>query len=372
MKACDMESNDRKIELFVPGRLCLFGEHSDWAAEYGLHKGYCLVIGTDQGICATAQRSDRFQVETLVPDAFGRPSGRTRQMSCEFQPDTLLAAAKDRDEFFRYCAGVAYQVLKGHPLPGAIRLQITAMDLPLRKGVSSSAAVCILVAKALDAVRDLGLFPHELMELAYLGEKLTGSQCGRMDQACIYGKTPVLLTFQKSAPVRLEPLSAGGEIPMFFVDLAGHKDTVRILADLQAAYPASADLQEALGPANERIVRSAYRALIEGNAERLGALMRQAQQNFDKLVAPHSPDQLASPLLHELLNFEPIAAHVFGGKGVGSQGDGTAQFVARSREDRDAAMSKITEAFPQMRCFALNVTPTSRPEVVKPSDRQST
>jgi galactokinase len=24
----------REVELFVPGRLCLFGEHSDWAGRY--------------------------------------------------------------------------------------------------------------------------------------------------------------------------------------------------------------------------------------------------------------------------------------------------------------------------------------------------
>ena len=47
---------------------------------------------------------------------------------------------------------------------------------------------------------------HELMEFAYLGERLTGSQCGRMDQACIYGKTPVLLTFQRSVDIRVEPV----------------------------------------------------------------------------------------------------------------------------------------------------------------------
>ena len=29
------ESKDVKdIEVFVPGRLCILGEHSDWAAEY--------------------------------------------------------------------------------------------------------------------------------------------------------------------------------------------------------------------------------------------------------------------------------------------------------------------------------------------------
>ena len=192
--------------LFVPGRICLFGEHSDWAAQYGKHKGFCLVIGTDQGVSAQASPAEEFSVRTLVPDALGRPSGRTRQMTCRMDEQTLRSAAKDEAEFFRYCAGVGHEMFTRCNVPGGLDLRITAMDLPLRKGVSSSAAVCILVAQAFDAAYELGLFPHELMELAYQGERLTGSQCGRMDQACIYGKTPVLLTFQESAPVRLEPL----------------------------------------------------------------------------------------------------------------------------------------------------------------------
>ncbi len=352
------EKNTQPVELFVSGRLCLFGEHSDWAAEFGLHRGFCLVIGTDQGISAVARRSDEFSVETLLPDPFGRPSGRTRKVRCQWDARTLLAAAQDAEEFFRYCAGVAHQVFPRPDVPGGIDLRITAMDLPLRKGVSSSAAVCILVARAFDAVYELGLFPHELMELAYLGEKLTGSQCGRMDQACIYGKTPVLLTFQRDTDIRVEPVFPSGEIYMFFVDLAGKKDTVRILSDLREAYLRSPDLQRALGAENERIVRSAYHTLAAGEPRKLGHLMVDAQEVFDGLVAPNSSEQLASPLLHEVLAFGDIAEHIYGGKGVGSQGDGTAQFVARSADDRDVAMEKITAAWPQMRCFPL----TSRPQ----------
>lgn len=48
--------------LFVPGRLCLFGEHSDWAGALrarrpGLAPGRCLVAGTDQGLRAVAERA---------------------------------------------------------------------------------------------------------------------------------------------------------------------------------------------------------------------------------------------------------------------------------------------------------------------------
>ncbi|MDY6912857.1 MAG: GHMP kinase [Planctomycetota bacterium] len=351
-----MSNKGKKVELFVPGRVCLFGEHSDWAAEYGFHRGFCLVIGTDQGLSAVASPSDEFVVETLLPDNLGRPSGRSRRMNCRWDEKTLLATARDNDEFFRYCAGTAHEMSKLAGVTGGIDLQITGMDLPLKKGVSSSAAVCILVAEAFDAVYRLGLFPHELMELAYLGEKLTGSQCGRMDQACIYGKTPVLLTFAKSADIRVEPLFPQKDIYMFLVDLAGRKDTVRILADLQSALPKNKQLQKALGENNERFVRQAYHSLSAGDAAKLGKSMTAAQKNFDESVAPNSPEQLASPLLHELLGMGEIAEHIHGGKGVGSQGDGTAQFVARGAEDRDAAMKKISAAHPKMQCFPLTIT----------------
>lgn len=346
---------NQRARLSVPGRLCLFGEHSDWAADYGIHRGYCIVTGTDQRISAVAEPSHLFVVETKIPDSLGRPSGRTRQMTCLWKAETLLAAAKDGSEFFRYCAGVAYEVLTQLKVSDAIEIHITSMDLPLKKGVSSSAAVCILVAKAFDAVYKLGMLPHELMELAYQGERLTGSQCGRMDQACIYGKTPVLLTFQKGKDVRVEPIFPSSSIHMFFVDLAGEKDTVLILEDLQSNYPKSKKLQQALGVENERIARLAYQALVTGDAVQLGGLMTEAQRNFDEVIAPHSPDQLASPLLHRLLNFEEIAEHIYGGKGVGSQGDGTAQFVAQTVSDRDVAMAKVEVAFPQMRCFPLAI-----------------
>ena len=344
------------VDLFVPGRVCLIGEHADWAGQHGRQVGFCLVIGTDQGIHATARGAGELAVETHLPTADGRPSGRRRQMRCEWKPKALLSAATDSTEFFRHCAGVAHELLERYGV-GGIELKIGRMDLPLKKGVSSSAAVCITVAKAFDAVYGLNLFPHELMDLAYVGERLTGSQCGRMDQACIFGKVPVLLRFSGPDEVHIEPLFPEGRIDMLIVDLAGVKDTVRILADLQGAYTDSADLQAALGADNEGFIRRGCRALVAADAEVLGQVMGEAQRNFDAKVAPHCPGQLASPLLHEVLGLESIAEHVWGGKGVGSQGDGTAQLVARSPEDRDEAAAKIQAAFPRMRCFPLTITP---------------
>ncbi len=347
---------DGRVELFVPGRLCLFGEHSDWAAQFGIAKGYCLVIGTDQGLRATAAPADDFRIDTALPTDDTAPPSRHRGMRAAWDSAALLEAAEDLGEFFRYCAGVAYVVKERFDV-GGLDLRIHRMDLPLKKGVSSSAAVCVLVASAFDRVYDLGLFPHEIMELAYLGERRTGSRCGRMDQACFFGKTPVLLTFGADDQIRVEPVFPSAPVSMLLVDLAGRKDTIRILADLRQAYPDSPTLQDALGAANERMVRRAYRALSAGDAPALGACMTEAQALFDRQVAPHSPQELASPLLHEVLTLEAIRPHIHGGKGVGSQGDGTAQLVLREPSDGPAIAEILHQRFPNMRCFGLSIVP---------------
>jgi len=350
------EDKSGRAKLFVPGRLCLLGEHADWAGQYGIHPGYCLVIGTDQGIHAIASPAGEFIVETALPVSDDSDIQQPLTFHKNWNEQDLLEAATDKNEFFRHCAGVAYQVLKRYGV-GGINLRIERMDLPLKKGVSSSAAVCITVAKAFDAVYGLNLFPHELMELAYQGERMTGSQCGRMDQACIFGKTPVLLTFTGPDDVRIEPIFPEGEIDMIIVDLAGRKNTVKILADLQGAYPSSKELQQALGEDNEKFVRLGCRAVVQGDAKLLGEVMSAAQQNFDKKIAPYCIEELSSPLLHKLLSLESIQEHIYGGKGVGSQGDGTAQLVARSKSDCDEIIGKIKAAFPKMRCFPLTIYP---------------
>ena len=55
------------IVLFVPGRLCLFGEHSDWAGKYrsmnaAIAPGVAIVTGINQGIYASAAKCPVFRV----------------------------------------------------------------------------------------------------------------------------------------------------------------------------------------------------------------------------------------------------------------------------------------------------------------------
>jgi UTP-glucose-1-phosphate uridylyltransferase len=183
------------------------------------------------------------------------------------------------------------------------------------------------------------------MELAYQGEITTPSRCGRMDQGCAFGNRPVLMTFDGDR-LDTEELKVGGDLYFVIVDLNAQKDTMEILKRLNRSYPfaeteVERGVQELLGPINRRVVGQAVEAVAAADAERLGALMSEAQAFFDRYAAPACPEELAAPVLHKVLSYEPLRPHVWGGKGVGSQGDGTAQFVARSEADQQAVIEII-------------------------------
>lgn len=61
------------IELFVPGRLCLFGEHTDWAGKYrtmnaDIAPGASIVTGIEQGIYAEVEKYRDFFETPLSED----------------------------------------------------------------------------------------------------------------------------------------------------------------------------------------------------------------------------------------------------------------------------------------------------------------
>jgi len=84
--------------------------------------------------------------------------------------------------------------------------------------------------------------------------------------------------------------------------------------------------------------------------------MSQAQKNFDSLCCPACPEELTAPLLHKVLSYEGIQQYIYGGKGVGSQGDGSAQFVAKSKEDQEKVI-EILEKDLGVHCLPLTLIP---------------
>ncbi len=329
------------MKLFVPGRICLFGEHSDWAGGYrrlnaDIEKGYTLICGTDQGIYAQVEPHPTSLVLTSkTPD--GTQHG---PYEIPMMPEALIKEAQGGG-FWSYIAGVAYQLLTNYHVRGLV-IDNYETDLPIKKGLSSSAAICVLTARAFNRVYDLKLTIRGEMELAYQGEITTPSRCGRMDQGCAFGNRPVLMVFDGDR-LDTKELQVEKKLHFVLVDLQAIKNTMEILNRLNRCYPfAENDLergvQELLGPINKRIVNQAVKTLVDSDGEQLGSLMNEAQDFFDRYAAPACPEELESPVLHKILRYKPLEQHIWGGKGIGSQGDGTAQFVARSESDQQAVI----------------------------------
>ena len=252
------------MKIFVPGRICLFGEHSDWAGGYrrinaDIEKGYTLICGTDQGIHAeAASHPTSLVLTTTTPDG-----ERIGPYEIPMEPKALLEEA-GKGGFWSYAAGVAYQVITNYRVRG-LTIENYAMDLPMKKGLSSSAAICVLTARAFNRVYDLKMTVRGEMELAYQGEITTPSRCGRMDQGCAYGNRPVLMTFDGDL---LDTKELRVEKDMYFVlvDLLSQKDTMEILNRLNRCYPFAenemeSNVQKLLGPVNKDIIQRASEAL---------------------------------------------------------------------------------------------------------------
>lgn len=338
-----------KIELFVPGRLCLFGEHSDWA---GLHRninsaiipGEAIVTGIEEGIYAAVEAADKFIIESDLGE---------ETFSCDMDTQLLRKTACEGG-YFSYVAGVA-SYINEHYSVGGLRIHITKRTLPIKSGLSSSAAICVLTARGFNQIYGLKLNTIGEMNIAFIGEQRTPSRCGRLDQACAFGVKPVHMVFD-SNEVSVKPITLGGTFYWVIADLKAGKDTVKILSDLNKCYPFAENdrekaVQEALGADNREYIARGARLLEAGDAEGLGALMREVQDNFDRKVAPACPSQLKSPVLHSVLMDSELDKWIYGAKGVGSQGDGTVQLLARDEKSQKAVIDYLNnvrgmDAFP--------------------------
>ena len=318
-----------RINLFVPGRLCLFGEHSDWAGMYRTVNsqvaiGEAIVTGVEQGIYAEVETSSMFEVTSDL--TFFQNDSFSSVMDTE----TLLQVAR-KGGFFSYVAGVAAYINDNYVV-GGLKIKITGMDLPVKSGLSSSAAICVLVARAFNRIYNLQMNVKGEMLAAFRGEHRTPSRCGRLDQACAYGVKPVFMTFDGDE-VDSKELHIGATMHWVIANLMSSKDTIKILGDLNRCYPfaqteCDEKVQEALGIDNHNFIVRAKEYLEKGLPEELGNLMNEWQENFDRKVMPAS-SELKGPVLHSVLQNEKIRSLTYGGKGVGSQGDGSVQFLAK-------------------------------------------
>ena len=332
----------KKFKLFVPGRLCIFGEHSDWAASYGNGLGYAIVASIDRGIYA-----DISYDEKIVFIQNGE--------EVSFSYDDLLPHI-DSKSYYSYLASTIKYMIDNYKV-GGIRICITKSTLPERKGLSSSAAICVLVVKAYNYLYNLNLPSSEEMEIAYISEHSLGSKCGKLDQVVALGQNMFFMKFSKDEVV-YDNISLNDDLYFVFAELNGGKNTIKILDDLNSSYTDSDDIslnvRYYLEDVNKRLVNAAYKLIENGDTIAIGKLMNCAQKLFDKYVSPKCLSELSSPILHSVLNDENVKKLSLGGKGVGSQGDGTVQFIVAD-EVKQKKLIKYLEKDLNLKAYDLTL-----------------
>lgn len=334
------------IDIFMPGRFCVFGEHSDWASEYKLvndevENGFAIAIGLDEGIFLSAEKSALF--------------------SYEFNTDSLTLDRielinREEKDFFEYVVSCAKVILKEYGIFG-IHIVCRDMTLPMKKGLASSASICMGVIRAFNLLYNLKLKTEDEMAMAYRAEQEVGSKCGKLDQICAYGSGVRQIEFDSGKP-KVELINCKGEWNFLIVDLNGEKNTKQILSDLNKCYPYSKNSQmeamhEVLGKYNKYVVGKARRCFEKGDALGVGKLMVEYQTKFDSFVAPFS-DELKAPLLHMLFDEIARETDVLGYKGVGSQGDGMAQIIVSNKEKVEELEEIIWNRL-NMNCINLSI-----------------
>jgi galactokinase len=151
---------------FAPGRVNLIGEHTDYnggfvfpcAISFG---AYCMVRKTDRKTVKFASLNLPFEAEVSVDD-LNKPIGK---------------------EWVNYCIGVFAQFLKkGIKFEQGADILIFG-DVPNGAGLSSSAALEMVTAIAINETWEIGLERLELIKMSQKAEhEFAGVMCGIMDQ----------------------------------------------------------------------------------------------------------------------------------------------------------------------------------------------
>jgi UTP-glucose-1-phosphate uridylyltransferase/mevalonate kinase len=315
--------------------------------------GRALVACTNEGIYATACRCEKLKLSTVTPD------GTTVEFESSFLPHELNKIASEGG-YFAYIVGVAAYIATYYDI-GGIELDCHTMTLPQKKGLSSSAAICVLAARAFNRLYGLNLTLRGEMEAAYHGELLTPSRCGRLDQSCAYGKGIIHMRFD-SDKLDANPIKIGAPLHFVFADLKAEKNTIAILRDLNVAYPYPStnehrDLHDLLGKYNDTIINDAIRAMKDGDSARIGELMNFAQEQFNRYAVPLSPIELKAEKLRSVLSDPNLYEWIYGGKGVGSQGDGSIQFIAKNEECQVKLKKYLTDNL-GLDCYTVTIPKT--------------
>ncbi len=294
-----------RVAVRVPGRVCLLGEHNDWAG------GAAVVVPMDRGITVHGEPAESLSATAL------------------FEGQSLAWAAGEEPGPLRFVPAVAAEMAERFGIPTNARLHVGG-DLPAGRGFSSSAALSVALVRVFAGLAGRALTRDEEIEAAYAAERnRVGVACGRLDPAACAWGLPLHLRFEGDE-LRAEPLPA--RLALAVGSFRAPRDTAGILATLGRYFRGEVPLRDPEAVRRVGAVRGAIEgfgahaahgriALLEGDLPALGGAMDACQEIYEEELMATLPALHAPGLVRAVRALR--AAGALGAKFTGAGGDGS-------------------------------------------------
>ncbi len=308
-----------------PGRLCLLGEHCDWAG------GHSIAVPLDLRVKARFTPSEGAPVLSVVSHHIPSEKRLEATYSAPLNPGRF----RNRKDPLRYVAAT-WTVLRHEDVPvGGGRLELES-TLPMGRGFSSSAALCVAAARALSGDAFDTDF-RKIARWATVAERdLVGIACGALDPLACAADGALFIDWSEpngeASPVHLgEPLHLVAGV------FSKARDAPGILHALQEAFAGRTTehenqcVREAIQGWSS-LAAEARAAIQTGALSSLGDAMNEAQSIYEERLHGVLPPLTAPGLIRVCKAAREEGA--LGAKFSGAGGDGSVVVLV---EDQDHA-----------------------------------
>ncbi|MGU7928950.1 mevalonate kinase [Streptococcus suis] len=214
-----------------------------------------------------------------------RAQGQALSVACDFYEGLVHKMPKIWESLKHAIRFSLYRI--GAPTDPAIHIEISS-TIPAERGMGSSAAVAVAVARALFAYYKKELTDSELWDIVQSSEKIAHGNPSGIDATTTSGKSPVF--FIKHQPIEPFELKLHAYLVVADTGVTGNTlEAISDVADLLEKKPEAIKLVEELGT----LTRQAKEDLATDQAELLGSRMNQAHALLQELgVSDPSLDKL--------------------------------------------------------------------------------